>query len=96
LKRGEKNNALQIYRSIHNSQVIKFGSKSWEVAETIGLMSTIHMQQFNYKAAEKCLKAVLNWQKLNLDKYHPAISNTKSIIEKLNQAVKGEIRIVFQ
>jgi len=95
VKRGEKNNALQIYRKMHNSLVAKFGSQSREAAEIIGLMSTIHMQQFNYKSAEKCLNDVLHWQTSNLDEHHPAISNTRFTIEKLKQAINGEVRVIF-
>jgi len=95
-KRGEKNNALQIYRSIHKSQVEKFGPHSREAAETVGLMSTVHLQQFNYKAAEKCLVDVLQWQRTNLDEYHPAIKNTENTIEKLNLAKNGKLRVFFQ
>ena len=59
-------------------------------------MSTVYLQQFNYKAAEKCLVDVLQWQRTNLDEYHPAIKNTENTIEKLNLAVNGEVRVFFQ
>jgi len=92
----KKNNALRIYRSIHRSHVAKFGPQSREAAETVGLMSTIHTQQFNYKAAEKCLQDVLKWQISNLDEHHPAIANTENTIETLKQAINGEVRVFFQ
>ena len=70
-------------------QVEKFGSTSSEATETKGLLSVIYIQLGQYKEAHRYLKEVSKWQQDNLDKHHPALSNTKNTTKKLKQAIKG-------
>ena len=70
-------------------QVEKFGPTSCEAIETKGLMSVLYIKMAKYKEANRCLKEVLKWQHHNLDKHHPALTNTKETIKKLRQAIKG-------
>jgi uncharacterized coiled-coil DUF342 family protein len=70
-------------------QIEKFGSTSCEASETKGLMSVLYIQLGKYKEAHRCLKEVLKWQQRNLDKHHPALTNTENTIRKLRQAIKG-------
>ncbi len=88
-KGGEPVKALRMYQTLFRMQVEKFGEMSSEATETKGLKSVLYITLGEYKDANRCLKEVLKWQQHNLDKHHPALSNTKSTIRKLKQAIKG-------
>jgi uncharacterized protein YeaC (DUF1315 family) len=53
-------------------------------------MSVIYIQQKNHKSGIRCLGSVLQWQKQNLDKHHPAIKNTQETIAKMKQALSSK------
>jgi len=77
----------QIYKTMHKRQTEKYGSKSRQAVETIGLMSVLHIQQSQFEEASGCLSKVLEWQTKYLDPHHPALKNTKATIHKLRQAI---------
>ena len=81
---------LQIYKSLYERQVDKFGYDSHEAVETQGFMSIIHIQQSNYSEAFRCLCDVLQWQYFRLDKNHPALLNTMDTIHELNVYIRGD------
>lgn len=70
-------------------QTEKFGPMSSQAIETKGLMSVLYIKLGKYREANRCLKGVSKWQQINLDKHHPALTNTKNTIKKLKQAIKG-------
>jgi len=89
VKGGEISKALMLYTSLFAMQIEKFGPMTFEAIETQGLMSMLYIQLGRYQEAQSCLKEVLKWQKLNLDKHHPALTNTNNTIKKLRRAIKG-------
>lgn len=86
---GEATNSLQIFKTLHNLQSVKYGNESREAVETKGLMSILFIQQSNYTVALRYLNDLLKWQRAHLDENNPSLVNTKCIIEQISHAINN-------
>eukprot|EP00980_Cylindrotheca_fusiformis_P000292 scaffold66_cov115-Cylindrotheca_fusiformis.AAC.24 len=85
--------ALPVFQNIMRHHERRFGTKSEEYIEMMGMIGCINAKILDFEEAAKSLSKVLKWQKKRLSKSDPKRRMTKRALETVEDISKGKVSI---